>query len=380
MIGSIVGKLIIAACLIGAFVSVCAQNIDLSSMQWKDIVRMDKKDWFVSEEARSVADSVLKYQMPNGGWPKNQQWHVGADVAYMAECKRTQVGSTIDNGATWQEMIFLAKIYHVTRNELYRQAFVRALDYILEAQYPNGGWPQFYPVRPSSGGQIHYSAHITFNDCAMTNVLRLLKRISDDEYPFLSLEIDCEMKNRVLDAYNRGIDCILQCQIVRNGRATVWCQQHDEVTLLPVKARAYELPSYTAHGETVDILNLLMDIESPSYKVVESVEAAIGWLKEHAIYGVGVEKFVNSNGLKDVRLVAAENAPALWARFYDLEEAKPMYCDRDGIPRRHLEEIGYERRNGYSWIGNSPAQVISRYDAWKDSLIKANGVGERDGL
>ncbi|MCM1313449.1 MAG: pectate lyase [Bacteroides sp.] len=362
------GKFFLFLYWLGLSASAGAQEVDVSSMQWKNIVRMDNREWYASEEARTVADSVLKYQMPNGGWVKNQQWHIGADGKYLSECKRTCVGTTIDNGATWQEMIFLAKIHNAAPRKIYRQAFRRALDYILEAQYPNGGWRQFFPVRPTSDGSVHYSAHITFNDCAMTNVLRLLRRISDNEPPFSSLRLDKKVRRRVLEAYTKGIDCILRCQIQHEGQRTVWCQQHDEKTLLPAKARAYELPSYTAHGETVDILNLLMDIESPSDEIVDAVESAVKWLEEHAIHGYMVEKFTDAGGREDIRLVSSENAPALWARFYDLENAEPMFCDRDGIPRKHIEDIGYERRNGYSWLGSSPAQIIQRYSEWKRTL------------
>ena len=31
-----------------------------------------------------------------------------------------------------------------------------------------------------------------------------------------------------------------------------------------------------------------------------------------------------------------------------------VFCDRDGQPRRSLQEISYERRNGYDWYCNSP--------------------------
>ena len=54
----------------------------------------------------------------------------------------------------------------------------------------------------------------------------------------------------------------------------------------------------------------------------------------------------------------------MWARYYDLKYCEPFVCDRDGIPRRHLEEIGPERRNGYSWYGNRPASLYPLYEQW----------------
>jgi pectinesterase len=44
---------------------------------------------------------------------------------------------------------------------------------------------------------------------------------------------------------------------------------------------------------------------------------------------------------------------------------KPMFVDRDGVPKEKLSEIGYERRNGYGWLGTWPATVLAEYPAWK---------------
>ena len=44
-------------------------------------------------------------------------------------------------------------------------------------------------------------------------------------------------------AFDRGIDCIVKCQVRANGQLTAWCAQHDEVTLEPRPARSYELVS-----------------------------------------------------------------------------------------------------------------------------------------
>jgi len=49
-----------------------------------------------------------------------------------------------------------------------------------------------------------------------------------------------------------------------------------------------------------------------------------------------------------------------WARFYDLKEGKPFFCDRDGIPRRSINEIGDERRYGYQWYNTRPNQILQK--------------------
>ena len=60
----------------------------------------------------------------------------------------------------------------------------------------------------------------------------------------------------------------------------------------------------------------------------------------------------------------------MWARFYDLETELPYVCDRDGIKKKSLEEIGYERRNGYSWYTDKPQEVLGKYPVWKAKWVK----------
>ncbi len=339
---------------------------------------------------QQLADAIVKYQMKSGGWPKNQDWLKGPDMEVMKQCQKTGIGSTIDNGATVNELRALAKgcdkVYDViaqnmpgvdnkllmARVEVYRESFYRGIEYLLKMQYENGGWPQFYPAKKNND----YSSQITFNDNAIVNVMKLLKEVGTGAPAFKNMEVSKSMKKDCMKAFDKGIQCILDCQIRvdsngkvieygteewKQGTRTVWCQQHDKKTLAPVKGRAYELPSFTAQGETVDILLLLMDITLPTPEVKEAINAAVDWLEEHAIKDTEIEHFTNADGKKDIKLVNKPGAPLLWARFYDLENAEPMYCGRDGIAKKNLSEIEYERRNGYQWIGDGPSKVIKMY-------------------
>lgn len=301
----------------------------------------------------ALADSIVKYQMVSGGWPKNQNWLEGADQSYMNKCKETGIGSTIDNGATTSEMKQLVKAYAQTHSKVYRESFIRGLQYLLEMQYDNGGWPQFYPARKS----VKYASHITFNDNAMVNVMLMLRDVANEKGEYACLNLDKQLRKRAMKAFNKGVDCILKCQVRKNGKLTVWCQQHDEVTLLPAPARAFELASLTGYGETVDIILLLMSIDKPSKQVKAAIAGAKEWLENHAIHNKAIERYRLDDGRYDIRLVDKPGAPRLWARYYDLETEEPFFCDRDGKPKKKLEDIGYERRNGYSWLGGTPERV-----------------------
>ncbi|MDR0574556.1 MAG: pectate lyase [Tannerella sp.] len=325
---------------------------NISSLRWKQIAHSMPDKWYGSEQAISIAENVLLYQRNTGGWPKNVEIHHMMSDSFkkkITEEKNHIDDSTIDNDATVLEMIYLAKVYKETNVPAYKEAFLKGLDYLYEAQYDNGGWPQFYPLRKG------YYSCITYNDNAMANVMRLLKSVADKDpaYDFVRKDDPSKCAN----AFERGIDCILKTQYKQNGKLTVWCAQHDAKTLEPAKARAYELPSLSG-SESAEIVLLLQSIKDPSPEVKHSIEAAKKWFQKVRIDGIKIETYINDKGLRDRRVVQSPGAPPLWARFYEPDDNRPFFCDRDGIKRYSMAEIGYERRNGYSWYTDRPSSFI----------------------
>ena len=91
------------------------------------------------------------------------------------------------------------------------------------------------------------------------------------------------------------------------------------------------------------------------------------WLDTYKLTGLRLERtFSRESRQRDVRLVEDPNGSPLWARYYDLEHTRPFVCDRDGIPRQRLEDIGSERRNGYGWFGDRAASLYDTYAQWAD--------------
>lgn len=336
----------------------------ISQRSWKSVATGMPDEWYGSDESKSVAENVLLYQRNSGGWPKNLPLHKPLTDAEKADLlrKKDTLDAILDNDATTTEMKFLARMYNKTNIKKYSLAFKKGLDYILEAQYDNGGWPMFYPLKKG------YYTHITYNDNAIVNIMEMLNDINNRKplYSFVSTE-DVVAKGKI--AFGKGIDCILKTQIIVRGKPTVWCAQHDENTFLPAKARSYELPSFSG-AESIGIINLLMEIPDPSPVIIKSVQGAIEWLNSHRIKNTRWESFTNKDGLKDRRIVSDPKAGDMWARFYDLETGLPYVCDRDGIKKNTLEEIGYERRNSYSWYTTAPQEVIDKYPAWKAKWVK----------
>jgi pectinesterase len=113
-----------------------------------------------------------------------------------------------------------------------------------------------------------------------------------------------------------------------------------------------------------------MELASPSPAVIKSVQGAMEWLDNHRIKNTRWDSFTNKDGQRDRRIVSDPKAGDMWARFYDLDTQQPFVCDRDGIKKKTIEEIGYERRNGYNWYTNAPQEVFDLYPAWKAKWIK----------
>lgn len=328
---------------------------------YKEIMNETSRDFFTTEEARRAGDMLLEYQRVTGGWPKNMDMtrhHTDSELAQVRKDKARRDDSTTDNGATNTQMRYLAHLYSATDDTKYRDSFRKAVEYLLSGQYDNGGWPQFWPEK--SG----YRVHITYNDNAMANTLNLFDEIMAGRYPFSGDITDSALREKLAVSYRKGIDCILATQIVIDGEPTVWCQQHDRKTLRPAKARAYELPSFCS-SESAVLVDILMRQPNPDERIKRAVHGAMKWFDEHKLTGVRLVR-TGKKGKPghDTRLASDPNAHPIWARFYDLEEGRPYVCDRDGVPKRRLEEIGHERRNGYSWYNNRPAALYARYAKW----------------
>ena len=332
--------------------------------EWVHIAPKFDDDFFMTDEAQRFVDKLLLYQQTTGGWPKNI--YMPAELTeqeYNAalKAKENTNQSTIDNNATTTEIEYLSRLYLATQKEKYKEGVLNGIQYLLKSQYENGGWPQFYP-RPKG-----YYVQITYNDNAMVRVMNQLRSIYEKKAPYTFLPDNiCEQAR---NAFNKGIECILKTQVRQNGELTVWCAQHDRVTLEPCKARAYELPSLSGQ-ESDNIVLLLMSLPHPSAYVVKSIEGAIKWFQKSEIKGIQKEYFTNSDGKKDYRMVPCEDCPTLWARFYDLETNRPFFCDRDGIKKYDISEIGHERRNGYSWYNKDGSKVLKRYEKWKKEQNK----------
>jgi len=314
-------------------------------------------EWHRSEEGRRIAANILSHQSVEGSWPKNIDT---AAQPYTSDLAKLQ--GTFDNGATTGELRFLARAWRATNDLQYEKAFLKGFDHILKAQYSTGGWPQFYP--PSR----QYHRHITFNDDAMVRLIEFLREVAEStRYEF----VDSGRRRAARESFDRGIQCILKCQIKSGGKLTAWCAQHDEKDLSPRPGRSYELVSLSG-SESVGIVKLLMSLEHPSPEVIQSVQAAVAWFETARLTGIRIVQTPDPAAPKgfDKAVVSDPNGRPMWARFYEIGSNKPIFSGRDGVAKANLADIGYERRNGYSWLGYWPEEMLAKdYPAWRKRVL-----------
>ena len=327
-----------------------------AAVRWADINRQPAA-WYAGSAAHVIATHVLSYQAPSGGWPKNIDMTQPLSAEYLAAEGSAAQAATIDNHATTTQLNFLAKVVAATGDLTFRAAYEQGLDYLLAAQYPSGGWPQFYPRRAG------YYSHITYNDNAMVNVLECLRAVA--KYSGPNALVDARRQARVAAAVEQGIACLLRTQVRQAGKLTAWAAQHDTVTFAPAGARNFEPPALTAN-ESVGIVRFLLAVQRPSPAIVAAIEGAVGWLESVKIAGYRLDDTPGADGRKDRHLVADPAAPPLWARFYELGTNQPIFVGRDKIVHYDYHEIERERRGGYDYLGDWPAKLLARdYPRWR---------------
>ena len=340
-------------------------------------------EWFASDEALKDARNIVTWQVADGGWSKNidmvskprapgdlydanneNRFPDLADFDKPVDPSWHYI-ATLDNDSTWMQIRFLAKVCtallaaHRDADAAPICASVqRGVGYLLNAQYPNGGWPQVWPLEGT------YHDAITINDDAMTHAIEILHDVADGapDYKFLPAAI----AKKAGPAADRGIDCLLKLQITENGVKTAWAQQYDALTLEPTSARNYEMPSLTS-DESFPVVEFLMHLPNPTPAEVAAVHAACAWFTEVEIMGF---RYGSGNFMADRqsaggrKLVAVEGAGPLWSRYYQIGSDKPIFGDRDKTIHDDVNELSLERRNGYSWYNSAGVAVLNEYKTW----------------
>jgi hypothetical protein len=235
-------------------------------------------DEYYYAAAEKVAAALIWGQLPSGGWNylvdfagdrSLQQWYgtVGRNAWRLEEFQHYYGNGTFDDQVSTDAAKFVLRVYVEKHDPRYKPALDKAIQFVLDSQYPIGGWPQRYPLRHDFGKQGHedYSSYITFNDdVAWENVSFLLEcyQILGDQ--------------RLLDPINRGMNSYLVTQ--QGAPQPGWGLQYT-LDLKPAAARTYEPKSLATHTTASNIGHLLDFYQlTGETKFLARVPEALDWL------------------------------------------------------------------------------------------------------
>lgn len=323
------------------------------------------------DQVKEIADNLLLYQRLHGGWIENRDPAriLSEDEKRSLRDEKNAPTASFDNRNIYSQIEYLSAAYVLTRDQRYRQAAERGVEFTLSQQHRAcGGWPHTVPPTQP------FHSHITIADDVTSGVLRILRGISEGVKPYVY--IDRALRERATQALRRGDVCVLRLQIKQHGRLTGWAGQYDPDTLQPSQGRSFELPAL-AMQESVEMVRYLMSIARPSKEQMRAIEGAVEWMRRSQLDGVRLERVALERSVKytyhtatfDRRLVEDQNAPPLWARFYDLRDNSVVLANRDGVRVARYTDVHPERRSGYAWYGDWPTRLLSEeYPAWRERL------------
>ncbi len=205
--------------------------------------------------ARKTADALIYGQHLLGGWhyfvdfdptgvPEWYETHASRFRFGMEEYRYFYGNATFDDRVTQDAAQFLLRFYNVSKEAAYREPVLKSLEFVLRAQYPNGSWPQRFPLRDDyeHDGFPDYTSFYTLNDgVAEANIELLL-----DAY--LSLG-----NPSYLEGARLGVEALIALQ-GPEGQAC-WAEQYG-LDMRPVAARTHEPPGYVVR-ESIGAMSLL---------------------------------------------------------------------------------------------------------------------------
>jgi PelA/Pel-15E family pectate lyase len=316
-------------------------------------------DWYGSDEAKGLTANIVSFQTPAGGWGKNQPRNVPArqrgqayvigeepkkpagDFDIPDDPKWHYVGTT-DNGATIHEIRFLARVIGATRDEAAKASAIKGLNYFLNAQFPNGGWPQVWPLE---GG---YHDALTLNDNEAGR--------AQGDYAF----VPQDMRARLLAAEKRAQDVFLEIQVKVDGKPTLWAPQYDALTLTPCSARNYEMPALST-TDSGALLVYLMKLPDPSTGMKSAIRTGIATLQALAIKDMDFT-YVEEIGAR--RLINKPGALPIWGRYLDLKTLRPIFGARSKAIYDSVADIEKGGRKGYAWYSRAPQKAVDAFAEW----------------
>lgn len=295
-------------------------------------------DPFYYQATEQIAGALIWGQHPSGGWNyvvdfagdrSLADWYdtVGKNGWRLEEFQHYWGNATFDDAGTAEASKFLLRLYLEKRDPKYRPALEKAIQFVLDSQYPIGAWPQRFPhvAEQSTHGLPDYTSYPTFND-----------DVAAENIDFLVMCYQALGDRRLLDAIMRGMNAFLVTQ--QGAPQPGWALQYTP-DLKPAQARTYEPRSLTTHT-TATNLGLLVRF----YKLT-------GETKFLARVPEGIE-WLESLKLPPDVAPAGRTHPT----FIEVGTNKPLY-----IHRRGSNVVNGE----YYWDAN-PKGTIGHYSSFRN--------------
>lgn len=270
------------------------------------------------DAARDAAAALIKGQLRSGGW----YYHIEFDLQKRAEFgyrvepaqAKQKLQTTLDDDTTAAAVRFLMQLDKVQdfKDKKVHEAAEYALESILRAQFPNGGWYQWWKEFPKLASEMDYpikkasyppswsrkwlndwTGKYFLNDDVIVNVMLTLLQ-AHRTYG----------ANKYLLAAKKAGDFLVLAQMPQPQPA--WAQQYN-IDMHPVWDRKFEPPAISGRESQTALQGLLMLFRyTCDKKYLEPVPPALAYLKKSL--------------LPDGKL----------ARFYELHTNKPLYFKRTG--------------------------------------------------
>jgi Pectic acid lyase len=171
-------------------------------------------DEYYYRAAEQVGSALIWGQHPSGGWNyvvdfagdrSLRDWYatVGRNAWRLEEFQHYYGNATFDDQVTTDAATFLLRLYVEKLDARYKAPVDRAIQFVLDSQYPIGAWPQRFPLNHefSKHGLADYSSYYTFND--------------DVAWENVSFLIQCYQvlgDQRLLDPITRGMNFFILSQ------------------------------------------------------------------------------------------------------------------------------------------------------------------------
>lgn len=243
-----------------------------------DMYRLSHDEAYL-DYARRVGEALIYGQHPLGGWhyfidfdlTNVGPWYRDTASQFlhgMEEYRYYYGNCTFDDNVTQGATRFMMHLYMETLDPVYLASLRKALDFILLAQYPNGGWPQRFPLRHDYAHEEFddYTSNYTLNDNAMNNTIRTLL----EAYATLGNE-------EYLEAARRGGDFFMISQGPKELPG--WSEQYD-MSVQPDWGRTHEPPAYGTR-QTAHTLDMLMELYlfTGDRRYLRPVPATLDWME-----------------------------------------------------------------------------------------------------